>query len=110
MSRPEARLEAELLRALGGDPDVLLMKHETGLFYTRDGRPVRIGTPGSPDLVGAVHGVFVGFELKSDRGRVSPEQLQWHQAARARGAVVEVVRSVDEAREVIARVRKMGRW
>jgi hypothetical protein len=37
---------------------------------------------GSPDLFGAVRGVMFGIELKSERGRLSAGQRQWHAAAR----------------------------
>jgi hypothetical protein len=60
---------------------------------------------GSPDLIGAVGGLFLGLELKSEHGRVSDDQLRWHAAARARGCLVEVVRSVDEAWAAIAAAR-----
>lgn len=66
---------------------------------------------GSPDLVGICRGTdgrgtFVGLELKTDSGRVSDEQQTWHAAARSRGGVIEVVRSVEEAREVIERIKR----
>lgn len=52
---------------------------------------------GSPDLVGAVNGRAFGIELKSDEGRLEPEQLAWHQAAARRRVLVRVARTVDEA-------------
>ena len=141
--RDEARLQREILLALGREADVLVHPNPVGQGYHGAARPaleqefervmrtfgavvVRTAREvtasvlmrhrvtyglgvGSPDLVGAIAGTFVGLELKSDTGRISPEQTQWHAAARARGALVEVVRSVDEAREVIARARRVER-
>lgn len=51
---------------------------------------------GSPDLVGAVNGRVLAVELKSDRGRLSPEQLQWHAAAERRGVAVGTARTLEE--------------
>jgi hypothetical protein len=104
--RAESAFEVALLREFGGAPDLLIMRNEVGLFYTRDGRPVRIGSPGSPDLVASVSGVWLGLELKSETGRVSEDQARWHEAARQRGALVEVVRTVDEARTAIEQARR----
>ena len=68
---------------------------------------------GSPDLVGIgigscpscsapVPGHFVGGEVKDpDGGRLRAEQKTWREAARARGARVEVWRSVEAAREAM---------
>ena len=123
--RPEARLEAEVLLALGRDPAVAVYKNEVGAGYYGNVLPqirqLLRGTPhlrpveqilyrsrlvyglgvGSPDLVGIGRGGrFVGLELKVDH-IVTPEQLQWHEAARARGAKVEIVRSVEDAWGVV---------
>lgn len=134
-ARPEARLEREILRALGSEPDVLLLKNEVGQGYHGALRPaleralgpyvsadamrllvetlarhrVAFGAGvGSPDLLAVAGGVFAGLELKSATGRTSPEQDTWHAAARARGCIVQVVRSVEEARDVIQRARERG--
>jgi len=117
--RDEAALERQILVDLGSQPDVLALKLEVGHFL-RLGllaelcstcRPaaaryrVEIGQPGTPDLLLSVAGAFVGCELKTPIGRLRPEQVAWHAAARRRGVLVEVVRSVDEARALVARAR-----
>lgn len=35
------------------------------------------GDAGFPDVVLALHGLAYAFELKSERGKLSPEQLAW---------------------------------
>lgn len=135
MKRDEAILEGKVLEAIGRAHDVALYRCETGQGFTgalaRDlletlgpgltshqraelGRVlnkhrIRWGLgEGSPDLVGAVAGRFVGVELKSARGVVEPEQRDWHSAARAKGLAVFVARSVDDVLEGLARVRAGG--
>jgi len=128
--RPEARLERDVLLEFGADPTLALYRNEVGQGYYGCIRsllcdPVRgvlAGSPllkpvqhvlyrnrvtyglgvGSTDLVGiqAPIGRFLGFELKAG-SETSPEQLTWHEAARSRGALIEVVRSVDEMRKVL---------
>lgn len=124
---PEALVERDVLLAVGRDPAVLIAKNEVGVGYagavrfalrttlepwgklaqqaveatlTRHRLTWGLGV-GSPDLVGAVLAepwpVPLLWELKSDQGRLSPEQLRWHAAARRRGLTVSTIRSVDEA-------------
>ena len=125
--RPEAHLEAEILLALGHDTQIALYKNPVGQGYYGTVLPqirkVLGGSPrleaavlqilycnrvtyglgvGSPDLVGIGRGgVFIGLELKSETGRARESQLIWHEAARARGARVEICKSV-------AGVRRLG--
>jgi len=56
---------------------------------------------GSPDLVGIVDGRFLGLEVKTATGRVSSEQRAWHEHARKHGALIHVVRTVEEALECL---------
>jgi hypothetical protein len=119
--RDEAVLERRVLLDLGREPDVLLCRNEVGLGYRRAllgslcptcrvaAKPhtIHFGIGvGSPDLVGIAAGRFVGLELKVEGRAASPDQVRWHEAATKRGAVVGVVRSVDEARAVIVRARQ----
>jgi hypothetical protein len=121
--RPEARLEAELLLEVGDWQELSLFKNESGQGYYGTVRhmleqlaakgPLELAAGwrevlyrnrlafglgvGSPDLVGHLRGMFVGLELKADRGRVRPKQRKWIEAERRKGARVEVIRSVAEA-------------
>lgn len=130
--RPEAKLERDVLLRLGRVPELALYRNEVGEGFYGAVLPIlrkelarhpsalaivesvlvrnrlRYGLgPGSPDLVGilggAAGGRFLGFELKTEGGRLEPTQGPWHAAARAKGALVEVVRSVEEAEAVIER-------
>ena len=71
-----------------------------GLFFTKDGRPVRTGLPpGFSDLFGFRAGdcKFFALEVKTPTGRVRPEQVRFIDAMRQRGAIAAVVRSVEQA-------------
>ncbi|WP_437606272.1 VRR-NUC domain-containing protein [Sorangium sp. So ce834] len=69
---------------------------------------------GSPDLLLSVGGRIGWLELKREggggasAGRVSEEQARWHEAARRRGMLVEVVRSVEEAMVFVQALRGAG--
>lgn len=126
----EALLERLILREFGRATDVALYRNEVGegypcaelraslfsAFGSSDQRVLQainrcrrvhygLGV-GSPDLVGAVRGIFVGLELKTSSGRVSDGQADWSKAAQARGLTVAVVRSVDDASDVIEALRR----
>lgn len=129
--QPEKRLQADVLRAIGRDPGVLVAINHTGSGFTANARALlsRALEPwgplaqqaaeqvllrcrvtyglgvGSPDLVLSVDGRAGGLELKTETGRVEPHQAQWHAAARRRGFPVDVVRSEAEAVEAVQRLR-----
>lgn len=57
---------------------------------------------GSADLVGVTQdGRFVAIEVKTETGRLSPEQRNWLEAMRARGALAGVARSPEEALAIV---------
>jgi hypothetical protein len=100
--------ESDLMRAIMialSAEGHFVARANVGLFYTRDGRPVRSGLPvGFSDLFGHRAGDARAFylEVKAPAGRVTPEQFEFLAAMRARGAIAAVVRSVDEAIEALA--------
>lgn len=55
---------------------------------------------GCPDIVCSIQGRFVGFEIKTRTGRLSEHQKQAHEAIRASGGEVYVIRSVQQLEEV----------
>jgi len=58
---------------------------------------------GSPDLIGCVNGRMVCLEVKTDDGKVSAAQAEWHLRWSAAGAHVEVVRSGSDALAAVQR-------
>lgn len=63
-------------------------------------RRIRYGLAvGSADLIGFLHGTgqFVGIEVKTAAGRLSPEQQAWARHVNGKGAVCVTFRSVEEA-------------
>jgi len=75
-----------------------LWRNNSGAFKTEGGNFIRYGALGSPDILGILKpGKIVCIEAKSSRGKLSEHQERWLQEARDLGALVGVVRSVDEA-------------
>jgi hypothetical protein len=127
MSRRRSKLETsiqnEIELAIGSEPDLLLLRNSVGeaVHYDRNsGRewhvPYGLGK-GSPDLVGLLlvpstatsFSVWFCLEVKADTGELSEEQETCHAIWRRFGALIFVVRSVDEARASLADARTKAR-
>lgn len=116
-SREEIILRRQVLLALSKIPDVLVMVNEANAvtkmsLLVKDKKAAaqavlpeeRFGLGrGSPDLVVGVRGRVLFRELKTEDGRLSPEQVIWHERARAIGLDVDVWRSVEQAVEEVRR-------
>lgn len=98
----EAAVLHRCMLALSG-AGCAVFRANVGLFYTRDGRPVQTGLPkGFSDLFGFRPDLVPFFvEVKSETGRVRPEQAAFLAAMRARGAVAVVARDADKIVEQV---------
>ena len=63
-----------------------------------------LGNPGGADLVGLFLGRFVAVEIKTPRGRQSPEQAEWQRLVEAKGGIYAIVRSESEATELLRKL------
>lgn len=74
----------------------------TGLYYSKDGRPVVCGEVGHSDLYGhRPDGKAFYLEIKTPVGRASKEQLAFIKAMQNTGALAGFARSVADAMEVL---------
>ena len=113
MAQPETLLQAEIMAAVGALDGVVVWRNNIGTAaHGGSGRRVAygVGGPGAPDLLCEVRtasGVWaaVWMEVKTLTGALRPDQRRWHEAARADGRHVEVVRSVDHALEIVQTFR-----
>jgi hypothetical protein len=93
---------------------------QSGLVYWRvpngpvmhsiNGKMIRKCSPikGFPDIAGVLpSGKFFAIELKTDKGRLSPEQVEWITKLNHTGGIAIVLRSKDEIREFVASASKM---
>lgn len=110
----ERTIQQDIRIALGLEDDLTLWRNSAGVFDTFDeqtsrGRKVRTGlVVGASDLLGILDpaGRWFALEVKTDRGRVSVEQQQFIELVRRRGGFAAVVRSVEEAKQALARARR----
>lgn len=106
----ESAIVSEIFRAIGCLDGVFVMKNPVGKAQIVEARGtlrhIEWGLcVGSADLIACVGGRFCGLEVKTETGRLRPEQIAWAKAIRAVGGFVAVVRSADEAIEAVKRCR-----
>ena len=85
------------LAAVGVLPGVLAWRNNTGALKDINGRLVRFGCKGSPDVLVIAAGRFIGIELKTRTGRQHPDQVTWQRACEAAGGVYVLARDVETA-------------
>lgn len=98
VDREEARLRDAFLRAVGALPGVLAYRSEV----IRGQQKQRSLPLGHPDLIFIAGGRVIFIEWKSPTGRLEPDQVAWHRAARAAGATVLVCCDPAEACKTVA--------
>lgn len=98
----ETALMHRIMLALS-DAGCLIWRNNTGSVKTDDGRFVKFGLcVGSSDLIGIAHGGrFLAIEVKTSKGRATPEQQRFINAVLTRGGIAGIVRSPDEALALI---------
>ena len=115
MANLETDLQQRIRLALGTLAGLRIFRNQTGqLPDPRTGRPVQFGLArGSadligwrtitvtPDMVGKRLAVFTSIEVKTPRGRLTPEQHNWLLAVQAAGGIAGVARSVADALQII---------
>lgn len=92
----------------------------TGLMFWRSnsgslflkGRHINLGPIGCADisLVLPTHGTFVGMEVKSAKGRIRRDQIEYAAFLTSQGGKYFIVRSVEDAKNAIAQCLGEEQW
>lgn len=97
----EAEIQAEILLAIGRIPGAIFWRNNSGSLPTRNGRVVRFGLVGSPDIIGCVRGRFVGIEVKAVSRRQSDQQRNFQAAFEKSGGTYVLAHSAEDALSAI---------
>ena len=114
-AKDHAALVNAILAECGALPGVVLEANASGraTYISDAGKryyvPYGWLAPGGPDLIAAVAGRMACLEVKTGNATTSKEQRACHEALRAVGVEVHVVRSVDEARAALLAVARGNR-
>lgn len=80
----------------------IVHRTNSGVYYTKDGRPVRIGIPGMADLQGHLpDGKCFYLEVKLPGQKPRENQRRFLDAMRRTGAIAGWADSVEKAVEVV---------
>lgn len=78
----------------------------TGVFYTKDGRPIKIGEVGHSDLYGHnADGTAFYLEVKTPVGKASRKQIDFIEAMARSGAIAGFARTVEDAVRIVTGIR-----
>ena len=95
--RSEGEISADILISITALPGALFYRQNSGLFFTRTGRPVRAAVPGAADITGVYRGVPIAIEVKTAVGKQRREQAAFQRAWELAGGRYYIVRSVSDA-------------
>lgn len=115
MSNPESHVQAAIWSTIGHLPGVRVFRNNVGTATTADGRFIRFGLcPGSSDLIGWTQyvigpedvgrtvAVFTALEVKTASGRPTCQQRQFIDVVNNSGGIAGIVRSPQQAIQLIS--------
>jgi len=79
----------------------IVIRQNTGNFIPKDGRRVKCGVAGLSDLLFIGDGYVAFIEVKTPKGRPTPEQINFIHVVREHGHRAGIVRSVQDALRLI---------
>ena len=80
------------------------LKTVEGCFFWKE-HGGQFGQAGLPDLIVCLNGRFIAFEVKAEKGKTTVLQEVTLRKIRKAGGIAEVVRSVEDAKAVIKKLR-----
>lgn len=105
----EARVLHEILLDLGAEPWLRIFRNNVGLAKDGFGHHLKFGlAKGASDLLAIVkpNGRWLALEVKSESGRLRPEQRNFLDMVNNMGGIGRCVRSKEEARAAAEEARK----
>ena len=63
-----------------------------------------VNRSGVPDIICCLNGKFIAFEVKAEKGKITPLQEYNIQAIKVSDGNAYVVRSVEEVKEILSKI------
>jgi hypothetical protein len=96
MGKAENLVTKQVREAISLRSCILLVRVQAGSFAMGD-RFIRGAEPGAADLLGVYRGFAIAFEVKTAKGKLSPNQTAWAERWIEAGGIYRVVRSGMDA-------------
>ena len=90
-------LQRLILAHLAELPECFFWQSNVGAGRRADGQWITFGRKGQSDILGCAKGRFCAIEVKSDSGRLSPEQQEFGDAVTRSGGLYIVARTLEDA-------------
>jgi 5-methylcytosine-specific restriction endonuclease McrA len=104
IKKSEKNILNEILISITAIPGTIFWRNNTGSLPTPHGTRINFGIPGSPDILGAYRGRFVGIEVKTKSGRQSDAQKNFQRAFAGAGGIYIVAHSPQQALDALAKI------
>jgi hypothetical protein len=99
MSTPEGKIQAAVLRYLREQEVFCWRQNNLAIFDPKmNGYREHNGLKGVPDILAVIKGRFVGFEIKTPKGRQSADQLFFQKRVERHGDKYFIIRSLEDAK------------
>jgi hypothetical protein len=96
MSRPHDDLVNAIMLYISSIGGCCTKVDTPGLLFSRDGKPVKIGTKGVLDIEATIKGRSVKIDAKVGKDRMRTEQINFARAVERAGGVAFAARSVAD--------------
>lgn len=103
----EQKIQNEIILAIN-QRGHRLWRANAGKVQTKDNRIIKLLPKGFPDTFGyrKSDGKFIAIEVKTESGRLRPEQKKFKAFAETQNILYGVARSVEEAIEIVEGTQK----
>lgn len=91
----------DYLKILENQGKCYCVRTASGAVKTDTGRYFRTGRAGTPDIICCIKGKFTGFEIKNEKGKLSPAQKQAEESITQTGGEYYIIRSLDELTKIL---------
>lgn len=106
IKRTESMIQRAILDYLETVDNIYFFRAGSGAFQTAQGRYVKTGRPGVPDIVACINGKFIGLEVKTETGSQSKAQKEAEINIAKSGGKYFIVRSVQDVKNIIGGIKK----
>jgi len=94
--------EAEIIKSIKE-----YLKTVENCFYWKE-HGSQFGQAGIPDIIVCLNGKFIALEAKTEKGKASVLQEITLRKIRNAGGIAEIVRSVEEVKQIIEKIKNKG--
>lgn len=101
ISIPESQIQKAILDYLSYLPNIYFFRSGSGAIKTEKGKYFKTGKKGCPDIIVCKNGKFIGIEVKTEKGKLSPAQIKAREEIIKAGGIYLIAKSIDDVRKII---------